>query len=658
VIKQLTVSASRPPSDVKGTGRANRQNLVLLGDAYYKAGDKERAREIYTRLTTELTNPGQPDDFALAGAKGLDLLDGETASGGTVAIPDYEHLRRASVYQFNRDFTDARRHYAAIIENFPESGIVPDAIFQTGRGYAQEGNFIEAISWFERVLERFPQHPVGKDALLQAASAYARSGKYREAVARYQRFIDTYKDDERIDRAHLNIIDVLRDGREETEALMWAGRTRETFKGKLPEALALFSEARIYLARSDWTNALASLEKLQTMPNLGGASVPGGTNAAEVAFLRGLALENQGRFQEAIELYLSIPDGRNEYYGGRATERLRAMYANEAGRTLVEAKLDSFISGPPPKDKDVERKGLQAAIRLTDDAEKRSKLLESLRKVYGELPAYRDVPRFELMKLGRQRPRRQKEPAEPLAKTKAIADELLFLGLFDEAGPEAEAAYQTKDNPLASAKTDLAFAIASVYNRGGRADRASAFIEPLWKLPADFQIELVPAEITAMLYPTPYADLLARYAPSRGVDPRYLLSIMRQESRFRPDVKSNAAARGLMQFISSTATRIAGELGRKDFLQDDLYDPAVAIEFGSQYLGNLFKLFPRQPEAVAASYNGGEDNMKRLMARSKSEQAERYVPEIAFSQSKDYVYRVMANYRVYQSLYDANLKPK
>jgi soluble lytic murein transglycosylase len=73
-------------------------------------------------------------------------------------------------------------------------------------------------------------------------------------------------------------------------------------------------------------------------------------------------------------------------------------------------------------------------------------------------------------------------------------------------------------------------------------------------------------------------------------------------------------------------------------------------------VSNLQKLFPNQLPAVAASYNGGEDNMQRWMLRSKSDAADRYVPEIGFAQSKDYVYRVMANYRIYRMLYDENLK--
>ena len=235
-----------------------------------------------------------------------------------------------------------------------------------------------------------------------------------------------------------------------------------------------------------------------------------------------------------------------------------------------------------------------------------------------------------------------------------VADELLFLGLYDEAAPEFDAAQKLKTPASIEAYT-----LAVLYARGDIANRAVAFAEPLWRgVPADYQIELIPREQIELLYPAPYADAFAKHAVPRSIDPRYLLSIMRQESRYRADVKSYAAARGLMQFISTTSDKIAGELGRDNFRQDELYDPATAILFGSQYTANLFKLFPNQPQAVAASYNGGEDNMKRWLGRAKSDSPDRYVPEIAFSQSKDYVYKVMANYRVYQMFYDEGSESK
>ena len=158
-----------------------------------------------------------------------------------------------------------------------------------------------------------------------------------------------------------------------------------------------------------------------------------------------------------------------------------------------------------------------------------------------------------------------------------------------------------------------------------------------------------------MLYPAPYKQALLREALNRGVDPRFVLSIARQESRFKSSAKSGAAARGLLQFIPSTADDIAHQLGDSAFDQRQLYDPSTAILFGSQYLGNLFKQFPNMPQAVAASYNGGEDNVSRWLSRARTTDPDRYSCEIGFSQSKDYVFKVLANFHDYSLVYSAEL---
>ena len=286
-------------------------------------------------------------------------------------------------------------------------------------------------------------------------------------------------------------------------------------------------------------------------------------------------------------------------------------------------------------------------------------MLEALRKIYAALPAYKKVPSFKLIEAGRTQVRKQKQSTDGQDPHKLIADDLLFLGLFDEAAPEFDTSRKATIVETAAANNDFGYTLAVYYKRGDMAYKAVAFAEPQWKtVPADYQIELIPRDDLELLYPAPYAESFAKFAAPRKIDPRFLLSIVRQESRYQPNIKSYAAARGLMQFISATSTKIAGELGRSDFQQDELYDPTTAILFGSQYIADLFKLFPNQPHAVAASYNGGEDNMKRWMKRSKSDLADRYVPEIAFSQSKDYVYKVMANYRIYQMFYDEKLNPR
>jgi soluble lytic murein transglycosylase len=178
------------------------------------------------------------------------------------------------------------------------------------------------------------------------------------------------------------------------------------------------------------------------------------------------------------------------------------------------------------------------------------------------------------------------------------------------------------------------------------------------KATADFQPVPIPSKDLKSTYPTEFGEIATRRSMARNIDPRLLLAIMQQESNFDPQARSNAAARGLMQFTHPQAVKITKELGWTYFSDDELYSPENSIALAAQYLADLNAMFPGQTEAVVASYNGGEDNVKRWMARAKSNEPERYVPELVFGQTKDYVAKVMANYRVYQHLYDENLQPK
>lgn len=655
----------------------SREESALLGEAYLHAGKPREARAIFARLIDDLPNRAQPDDYALTAAKRLDALDGGGENFGKSApeLPEIDHFKRASVYQFNRDFALARLHYQAIVKRYPNGERAADALFQTGRAFAQEGNFAEAINWFERASAEFPENPIARDALAQAASAYARAGKPKVAVARYQTFIEKYPAAENLDRAYLNIVDVLRDEGEDANSLQWARRTQEVFKGKLSEAVALFAQARIHVALTDWTAALDDVSRLQNFPDLGGARVPGGTNKAEVVFLRGFVLENLNRYAEAIDVYLSIPDGRDEYYGWRATERLRALATGENSKAAAE-KLNALLkrlsdAGNTSSGDFSPVSDMQSVLRLTNDAELRAFILKRIKNNYDErsdkISANYKIPDFKLLDFGRKEITKEKLAVENQNRHQILADELLFLGLYDEGAPELEAALtekrKTKFAKHGSQREtqtptpeDAAYTLAVFYRRGDWANRAVAFAEPFWKnVAADYQIELIPRAQIELLYPAPYVDALRKHAAARAVDARLLLAIMRQESRFRSDVKSNAAARGLLQFISTTGGKLAAELGRENFKQDELYNPPTAILFGAQYLSNLFKQFPDQPQAVAASYNGGEDNVLRWIKRAKTTDADRYVPEIVYAQSKDYVHRVMANYRVYRTFYDEKL---
>ena len=136
---------------------------------------------------------------------------------------------------------------------------------------------------------------------------------------------------------------------------------------------------------------------------------------------------------------------------------------------------------------------------------------------------------------------------------------------------------------------------------------------------------------------------------------RSVLAIMKQESSFRASAKSPAAARGLLQLVYDTALKYNKKAGYPNLQPDDLYSPSVNIAVGSTYIADLKDEFGGLYEAIAASYNGGEDNAARWLNRSKPKDPGIFAAEVGFAESKAYVFKVMNNYRIYRELYTEDL---
>jgi len=624
-----------------------REAAALMGVAYVRAGKTLEARDTFTKLVMQMPDASRPDDFALVAVRELDALD---KSANATNLTEPEHLLRASVYQFNRDFAGARAHYQTLVDRYPQSGTLPNAILQLGRGYYLESKYDDAIRYFQKVFDAYPQSQAAREAVGWLGATYLRTKRTDDAVAAYKLLIDRFPDSPTPDRPYLNIIDALHEAGRHADALSWVQQTRARFKNDLGGTLALFAQLRIHLAQASWAAAVRDAEELAKISDLGGTRVPGGTTPAEVAFLRAFALEQLGRTEEAVAGYLAIPDGRNEYYGMRATQRLQSLATDPKSRTLVQMRFNALSSeaktASAASQWEQARVAAQSALRLTNDPTKRTELFNVLKSAYDSLSAYRVPGLKKIPLLGSS-----EEP--PANNHQLLAEALLQLELYDEALPEFLATAAAK-NPT----PDQSYTLARLSLQANLPNRAVRFAETLWKtVPADYVTDLAPRDLIEMLYPAPFRESLLKHAPARSVDPRFVLSIARQESRFQVEAKSVAAARGMMQFIASTANEMAAELKLAKFEQDDLYNADTAILFGSHYLANLFKLFPDQPQAVAGSYNGGADNLARWIARSRSNDPDRYVPEIGFSQTKDYIYKVMANFWTYQKLYDAQLQP-
>lgn len=473
--------------------------MVTLGPAQTKSRPLEAngpgSRQAFA--STQSINDG-----TLASVRRSDRVNRD-ADNKLLRLSAVEHLRRANVYMTNRAFAEAREHWQAIVDNYPQDPRVSEALLGIGRSYFQSRRYMEAHSTFDRLAREYGATKEGREGLNFGAAALLRMGRPADAVDKYIEYINRFPNGERIDTAHLNVIDTLREAGRPQEAVSWVGRARQRFAGTPTESNALFARLRLEVAEANWKQAVLTADELSTKRF--DKSVL--TSPSEVAYLRAYSLERAGNRHEAQAAYLAIPDAPESYYGWLATEQLEG-FADSVGQNLVKERLS---------------------------------------------------------------------------------------------------------------RTNSRIAAASA------------------------------------LYPAPYRQAILKTARARNLDPAFILAIIRQESVFRPLAKSPAGARGLLQLTIDAAQKYASGAGLNQMRENDLYRPETSIILGGEYLAELAAMFPHPLEAVAASYNGGEDNVARWVKRARHEDPGVFTAEIGFEETKSYVQKVMTNYRAYRHLYTADL---
>ena len=441
-------------------------------------------------------------ETTLAAVRRSDAADRD-ARGNLRKLAPPEHMRRAAVYLSVRAFAEARAHWQTLIDNYPQDPRVAEALLGMGRSYFLGKIYPEGYKIFNQLVQDYSGTKEAREALNYSAASLLRMGQFTESAARYAEYVDRFPNGERIDTAHLNVIDTLREANKPTEALQWVTKTRQRFAGTAVETNAMFAALRLYVAENQWPEAVNIAEQLLKR------SFPKAvlTSPSEVAYLKAFSLDQAGRKEEAFTAYLMVSDNIESYYGWLATQRLAAL------------------AGP--------------------------------------------------------------SRAEIVAK---------------------------------------------------REERVNNAIDNV-----------------SSLYPAPYRQAILSAAKTRKLDPRFILALIRQESVFKPLAKSPAGARGLLQLTMDAAQKYGPGAGLNAVRESQLYQPETSITVGAEYLQHLTKLFPGMLEPVAASYNGGEDNVARWLERAKRKDPGVFTAEVGFEETKGYVQKVMANYRVYRRLYTADL---
>ena len=144
--------------------------------------------------------------------------------------------------------------------------------------------------------------------------------------------------------------------------------------------------------------------------------------------------------------------------------------------------------------------------------------------------------------------------------------------------------------------------------------------------------------------------------PGLGDDPEtaLVLALVRQESSFHHKAISPAGARGLMQLMPATAKREAQKLKvnyRKAWLTAK---PGYNLRLGQAHLRHLLAHYRGSPILALAAYNAGSSRVSTWIAehgdpRTQSIDAVQWIEQIPFSETRNYVQRVLEGRSVYRA---------
>ena len=138
-----------------------------------------------------------------------------------------------------------------------------------------------------------------------------------------------------------------------------------------------------------------------------------------------------------------------------------------------------------------------------------------------------------------------------------------------------------------------------------------------------------------------------------GLERALAFAIMRQESEFNQSVVSSAGATGIFQVMPVTGREAAKRLGIP-FDQDAWRrNPAYNVRLGSAYVANLVKNYDGNYVMAIVGYNAGPGRIHDWVRQYGDPRTGQYdmvdwMERIPFSETRNYVQRVLENLQVYR----------
>lgn len=167
-----------------------------------------------------------------------------------------------------------------------------------------------------------------------------------------------------------------------------------------------------------------------------------------------------------------------------------------------------------------------------------------------------------------------------------------------------------------------------------------------------FKIIRVQDKILKNMYPIKYSEYVEKYSNENNVDIYMIYAIIKVESNFNTNVKSQSNAIGLMQLLKETATERSKMIGEKEIEEKDLYDPETNIKLGTAYYAYLLDYYKQNNVLALIAYNAGIGNIDNWIKEGIIKPDGADLENIPYKETNNYVRKILRDYQIYIKLYD------
>jgi soluble lytic murein transglycosylase len=489
--------------------------------------------------------------------------------------------------------------------------------YASARGFFWLQRYREAALRFEELAEVAPRKDLRADCRYQAARSRELMGDWKLASATYRQAYLADRTGEWSGAALISALRIEFRGGYESEALdlFQVLRSRPAWQGLAHRAALFLSSSDLVRGRAD---RAAGWLRLPATP----------TTVAELLYWQGRTAEMQGSPYVAIRNYLEIL--RNRPHHPLASEAWLRLRGDALSPLLVPVGQQLAATG--------RRGDLHSAwLLLGDDSATGSALRERLWEMIAK-----DRRAGPYLRLERVAAAEWLIWNTPLNRS---GERMLALGVWQWGAP-----YVLRHFPVS--QPSLAFTGSSLLAEAGLTRRSMYIVEILNdRLPTWVPQSMLPETFRRLLYPYPYRQIIQQRSERVGIEPALLAALIREESRFDPEAVSAASARGLTQFVYSTALELAPAAGLRHLEPTDLNKPKVAIALGATYLSRLLRQFDGRIELAVTAYNAGEEQTRLWKSYCYSREPAEYFSKVGFPQTRGYLRKVLSSRNQYRELY-------